>query len=290
MTALRFALVGDPVDHSRSPAMHAAAFRALGLAHRYEALRATADDVRRRVAELRAGSFAGLNVTAPHKRLALTLADEIDRSARRSGSCNVLCVRGGCVVAFDTDAAALVAQLEPLRVPLGARALVLGAGGAARSVVTALLEMGLGEVAVRARRREAAQELATALACPIVRDEPWRPAPQLEARTALIVQATSAEMAGAASPRDAQSAVPAHAQSAVPADARGAVAWDALGPATKVLDLVYEPAETGFLRAARARDLHASNGLGVLARQGALALELWLGRPAPLDAMRAALV
>lgn len=274
MSALRFALVGDPVAHSRSPALHAAAFRALGLPHGYQAIRATAADVRRVVGELRTGAFAGLNVTAPHKRLALSLADELDASARRSGSCNVLAVRGGRVVAFDTDSAALVAELEPLSISRGARVLVLGAGGAAGSVAAALLEIGFGEVAVRARRPTAARELATGLASAAVRDEPWRPAPALEARTALIVQATSAEMAGAE---------PAP-------NALDVVAWDALGPATVVLDLIYAPCETRFLRAARARGLRASNGLGVLARQAALALELWLGRPAPLEAMRAALV
>lgn len=276
MTALRFALVGDPVAHSRSPAMHAAAFRALGLPHTYEAIRATAGDVARLVAELRAGVFAGLNVTVPHKRLARSLADDIDASAARSGACNVLARRAGRVVAFDTDTRALAAELRVLldvRPAPRERALVLGAGGAARSAVAALVELGFASVAVRARRPTQAAQISAREAHATV--EPWAARPELEAGTTAIVQATSAGMSGA-EPGDAASEI---------------VAWGALPVHAIALDVVYAPPETPFLRAARARGLACANGLGMLARQGALALELWLGlEEAPLAAMRAAVV
>jgi shikimate dehydrogenase len=255
--------------------MHAAAFRALGLPHTYEAIRAGAEDVPRFVAELRAGGFAGLNITVPHKRLALSLADEVDPSAQRSGSCNVLSTRDGRVVAFDTDAAALAAEIEALGPARRDRALVLGAGGAARCAVVALAGLGFAEVAVRARRAAEAIAIASeqgAGTC-VVLAETWGPIPSYEERTAIVVQATSAGMTGGESGGDVVQAV--------------ALAW--LPPDTVAIDLVYAPPETLFLRAARAHGMRAVGGLGMLARQGARALELWLGRPAPLEAMRAAL-
>lgn len=274
---MRLALVGDPVAHSRSPAMHAAALRAMGLAHTYEAMRVTAEELPRVVAALRAGALLGVNVTVPHKRAALALADAVDPSAARSGSCNVLAVREGRVVAFDTDGAALADEVAALTGRRD-RALVLGAGGAARSAVRALADLGFAEIGVRARRPEQAAALARALDAG-TRAEPWAPSPRDEARTALVVQATSAGME--------RSGVDAAAEGATVA---AVVAWDALGEGAVALDVVYAPPETPFLAAARARGLSAENGLGMLARQGARALELWLGRPAPLAAMRAALV
>jgi shikimate dehydrogenase len=239
--------------------MHAAAFAALGVPHTYEALRVGEAELADVVQALRAGRFDGLNVTVPHKRRVLDLADDVEGSALVAGAANTL-VRtpAGRVVAHNTDAPALAAELEALaagRDLRGARALVLGSGGAARAARVALESLGAA-VAVRSR---ASGDLV--------------PSPDEEARTAVVVQATSAGMQGA----DAGDGVAA------------SVAWGALPPDAVALDVVYAPAETPFLRAARARGLRAANGLGMLARQGALALELWLGVPAPVAAMRAAL-
>lgn len=256
--ARRFAVVGDPVAHSKSPAMHAAAFRALGLPHRYEAVRVTEAELPEVVQALREGRFDGLNVTVPHKQRVLALVDDVDPSAQVAGAANTLVRTGGRVVAHNTDAPALAAEIAELasgRDLRGARALVLGSGGAAKAARVALESLG-ASVAIRSR---AAGNLA--------------PSAQEEAETAVVVQATSAGMTGAA-PGDAVAA---------------AVAWSALPGDAVALDVVYAPPDTPFLRAARARGLRAANGLGMLARQGALALELWLGVPAPLAAMRAAL-
>jgi shikimate dehydrogenase len=252
----RFAVVGDPIGHSRSPAMHAAAYRALGLPHTYEAIRAAADELPRVVQALRDGAYDGLNVTVPHKQRALELADEADASARLTGAANTL-VRtpDGRVVAHNTDAPALAAELRELAgewALRGQAALVLGAGGASRAAVAALAELGAAPVVVRARALSN-----------------WAPSPAAEATARAVVQATSAGMAGA-DPGEPVAAV---------------VAWDALPPDAVALDVVYAPPDTPFLRAARARGLRCRNGLGMLARQGALAFELWLGVPAPLEAM-----
>jgi shikimate dehydrogenase len=280
MTGRRFAVIGDPVAHSRSPAMHAAAYRALGLPYAYEAVRASADDLPRVVDALRSGAYDGLNVTVPHKERVLELVDRLDATAQGIGAANTL-VRAsdGSVVAHNTDARALAAELERLAQPgsrwSGARVLVLGSGGAARAAIAACAQLGVAEIAVRARafddpsRRDRFVQAAPA---PITA-QAFRASEASEKETLAVVQATSAGMKGA----DAGEVV---------ADA---VAWAALPASAVAIDVVYAPRSTPFLRAARARGLRCDDGLGMLARQGALAFELWLGRPAPLEVMRAAL-
>jgi shikimate dehydrogenase len=297
LKARRFAVVGDPVGHSKSPVMQGAAMRALGLPHTYEAVRATADELPGVVAQLRAGVYDGLNVTVPHKERVLALVDALDESARVAGAANTL-VRAsdGRLVAHNTDAPALAAELVRLAGspplvqeagasvsapawPAGGRALVLGSGGAARAAILALgVHLGIRDIAVRARAfADPARCDAFVRTAPHpVTPEPWAASPEGESRTIALVQATSAGMRGA----DGGGAV------------ASVVAWDALAPTAVAIDVVYAPRDTPWLDAARRRGLRCDDGLGMLARQGALALELWLadlGVKAPLEAMRAAL-
>jgi shikimate dehydrogenase len=279
MKARRFAVIGDPVGHSKSPAMHAAAYRALGLPHVYEAVRATAEEVPRVVDALRQGLYDGLNVTVPHKERVLPLVDAVQPGARAAGAANTL-VRAddGRLTAHNTDAPALAAELRALAGPgapwAGARALVLGSGGAARAAVAAFAELGVGEILVRARAFDdaARRERFLASAPAPVTLQSWAAARSEEGVLALV-QATSAGMTGG-SPGD---------------EVAGVVGWASVPDAAVAIDVVYAPRDTPWLRAARARGLRADDGLGMLARQGALALELWLGVPAPLDAMRRAI-
>jgi shikimate dehydrogenase len=280
MKPCRFAVVGDPVAHSRSPALHGAAYRALGLAHTYEAVRATASELPGVVDELRRGLFDGLNVTVPHKERVLAFVDDLDASARIIGAANAL-VRtpDRRVIAHNTDSPALAEELKRLEgcagPRSGRRALVLGSGGAARAAIAAFAALGVRDIVVRARafedpsRRDSFAGAAPApVAC-----QPWSALASSEEATLAVVQATSAGMKGA-DPGD------------IVADV---VAWSALPDGAVAIDVVYAPRDTPFLRAARARGLRCDDGLGMLARQGALAFELWLGIPAPLGAMRAAL-
>jgi shikimate dehydrogenase len=279
--------------------MQGAALRALGLPHTYEAIRATAEDLPDLVAKLRAGVFHGFNVTVPHKERVLALADERDESARVAGAANTLVrTADGRVVAYNTDAPALAAEIAALlpagRGLAGGRALVLGSGGAARAAIVALAaHLGAAEIAVRARGfGDAARRQAFVASAPYpVVAEPWQASSTGERRTLAVVQATSAGMHGA-DPGDAVAE---------------AVAWADLPPHAAALDVVYAPRDTPWLRAARGRGLVATDGLGMLARQGALALELWLRQgagqdgqepgergaegaiAAPLEVMRAAL-
>jgi shikimate dehydrogenase len=280
----RFALLGDPVAHSKSPRMHAAAYRALGMPHTYEAIRVAEHDLARYVALLRDGTFGGFNVTVPHKRAVLARVDRVYRSAAACGAANTLVCDAGAVVAHNTDAPALAVEIRRLAPGLatkpGPAALVLGTGGAARAAVAALaIDLGIARVVVRGRGKEQAfaAEMRPLLAAAGARArldaEPWAPRAETEREIDVVVQATSAGMEGG-EPGEA---------------AASAVAWADLAAAAVALDVVYAPADTPFLRAAAARGLDAASGLGMLARQGALAFELWLGVPAPYDAMLAAL-
>ena len=138
----RLAVLGHPVGHSRSPAMHKAALAALGLAEEwsYEAIDVSPADFEPRVRAMPAEGFAGANVTVPHKAAALALADKLSETAREIGAANTLSFADGEIRADNTDAGGLLAALPDS--PAGRRALVLGAGGAARAVVWALLREG----------------------------------------------------------------------------------------------------------------------------------------------------
>jgi len=281
MTPLRFAVVGDPVAHSKSPAMHSAALRTLGLPHTYEAIHATDSELPRIIAMLRDGVYAGLNVTVPHKERVLSLVDVFDGSATVAGAANALVRgKGGRIAAHNTDAPALAAELRRVAGSSGSwetsRALVLGSGGAARAAVAALgRHLGVPDIVVRARAfadASRARVFRETAPCPVT-TQPWAARVESEERTLVVVQATSAGMLGGP-PGEGVAAM---------------VDWRALPEDAVAIDVVYSPKDTPWLRAARERGLRCDNGLGMLAHQGALALELWLGVKAPLAAMRAAL-
>jgi shikimate dehydrogenase len=281
MRPLRFAVVGDPISHSKSPAMHRAAYRALGLPHGYEAIRASTTELGAVLARLRVGDLDGINVTVPHKEHVLALVDTLAESARTAGAANTI-VRSarGQLVAHNTDAPALAAELARLAgTPFawhGIRALVLGSGGAARGAVLALGRgLGVTDVVVRARRfDDEAQGHAFQQTAPsTVSIQAWRASPESERRTLALVQATSAGMRGGSEGESVARMV----------------SWEDVPREAVAIDVVYAPRDTPWLRAARARGLRCDDGLGMLARQGALALELWLGVEAPLAEMRAAL-
>jgi shikimate dehydrogenase len=271
--------------------MHRAAYRALGLPHEYEALRASSGELEGVVAKLRGGALDGINVTVPHKEHVLSLVDILDESARAAGAANTIVrTESGQLVAHNTDAPALAAELRALAGPAAelarlagspfpwreTRALVLGSGGAARGAVLALGRgLGVADIALRARRfndETRAASFGRTAPCP-VSTQAWRADPESEGRTLALVQATSAGMRGG---DDGETAA-------------RAVSWEHVRRDAVAIDVVYAPRDTPWLRAARARGLRCDDGLGMLARQGALALELWLGVTAPLAEMRAAL-
>jgi shikimate dehydrogenase len=284
----RFAVLGDPIAQSKSPAMHRAAFAALALPHEYEAVHTSADALPARMNELRAGLWHGFNVTLPHKQAVLALVDEVDPLAHTVGAANtVVRLDDGRLRAFNTDVPALGAELGALtgRMPARGCAIVLGSGGAARCAIAACaLYTHSTDIVVRARAFGTDPSRATKFAADMtdalsnlgrtVRVHTEGLAAGLrEPACSYVVQATSAGMLGAGSGE-------AVAQ---------AVAWSTLPAEAAAYDLVYNPPSTPFLRAAERAGLLFSDGRGMLARQGAIAFEHWLQVPAPFDAMRATL-
>ncbi len=263
-----FAVLGDPVAHSLSPAIQNAAFRAAGLDGRYVAIACEPDDVAPAMRTLaRAGG--GGNVTVPHKRRAAAALDRAAAAVGRTGACNTFWGEGARTCGDNTDVEgarrAVRAVLEgPAR---GARVLLVGAGGGARAAVAALVDEGAAEV--RVVNRTAARARAMAAEAGDARVRVVADVDVLEGRAFdLVLNATSLGLS---------------ARDPLP------VALDRLGSVGAVLDMVYAPAGTRLTAAARARGIPAMDGGEMLLRQGAAAFELWWGREAPLPAMRRAL-
>ncbi len=263
-------VVGSPVRHSLSPVLHNAAYEALGLDWAYLAFEVAPGDLGAAVRGATALGLRGLSVTTPHKDEAAALADHRSPAVRRLGAANTLTFSGGGTAADSTDGAGLLADLsESLGFdPAGSRCAVIGAGGAARAVVLALAEAGAAEVLVVNRtplRAFRAASLAPGVGRMAKPDE-------LDAAD-LVVQATPSGMLGA----DRQ-------EQAWPAG----VDPSRLGSGQIVVDLVYDPAETAFLRQAARFGAVTRNGLGMLVHQAALQVALWTGEHPPLRAMWAA--
>lgn len=258
----RLAVLGHPVGHSRSPAMHNAALAELGLAREwaYEAIDVAPDEFEPRVRAMATEGFAGANVTVPHKGAALALADALSETAREIGAANTLSFEAGEIRAENTDAQGLLDALPES--PAGRRALVLGAGGAARAVVWALTREG-AEVEVWNRTAQRAEHLCVELGgAPVAAPD--------QGAYELIVNTSAAGLHG----EDPFSELPLDP--------------DRFAPGQVVGDLVYGDRPSPLLEAASAAGAITVDGIEVLVRQGALSLELWTGRKPSLEAMRAA--
>jgi shikimate dehydrogenase len=245
--------------------MHNAALQAVGLqAWRYQKLPIPPDAFEATVRALEAAGFRGVNVTIPHKEAALALADSATDTARAVGAANTLTFTDGRIAADNTDVAGLLSTIPPRHDPRGRRALVLGAGGAGRAAVFALLQAGAADVMVWNRTPERAQRLCAELGGRAVRvAEP----------ADLIVQCTSVGLSGADDPFK-----------------RLPLAADGVSAGSCVVDMVYRAGGTAFLSAAKRSGADVVDALAVLVGQGAVALEHWTGRSAPIAVMRRAIV
>jgi shikimate dehydrogenase len=261
----RLGVLGWPVAHSRSPAIHNAAFAALGMDDwRYQLLPVPPALFTETARALGPSGFLGANVTIPHKRDALALADRVSETASAIGAANTLSFEpDGTIAAENTDGPGLISALE--RSPRGLRALVLGAGGSGRAAAWALHHAGAGEVLVWNRTFERAEELARDLGVRAARE----PEP-----ADLLVNCTSVGLERGAGDADELAEL--------------GLSFAAVGEYRYVVDLVYGAVPTRLLAAAREHGARTLDGLEVLVAQGALSFELWTGRPAPLEAMRLA--
>jgi shikimate dehydrogenase len=264
------AVIGYPVGHSRSPAMQTAALTEMKLAGEwtYGALEVAPEDFEFEVAELAAeGEYAGVNVTVPHKEAALAMADEASEAARAIGAANTLSFRDGQIVADNTDAGGLLRSL-PAASTAGGRALVLGAGGAARAAIWALANGAEPstppfEVDVWNRTEQRGESVARELGARAVTD----PDP---ADYSLIVNTTAVGLSG----EDPFEHLP--------------LSVDSFNAEQVVVDMVYGDEPSPLLAAAAAAGATTVDGLEMLVQQGALSLQIWTGEEPSLEAMRAA--
>ena len=255
-------LIGDPVEQSLSPLIQNAAFAALALDWAYVPLPVAGERLEEAVSGLVALGFAGANVTIPHKTAVVSFCDELDGVAERAGSVNTLVVRYGLVLGSSTDGPAVVDLVEPA----GARVLILGAGGGAQAVATALGDADAAALIVAARDAERAHALA-------VRLRTLFPDREISAQAGWPATADSADLVVNGTPiRDELPVEPVAGQ--------------------QIVDLAYRPdgKDTAFVAAARrAGCARVVDGLDVLLAQGAGAFERWTGLEAPSAVMSAAL-
>jgi shikimate dehydrogenase len=261
------AVIGCPVRHSLSPAMHNAAYRALGLDRVYVAFEVPPGSGPRAIEAMRAFGIDGLNVTMPHKHDVAAAVDRLTPAAQVLGAVNTVTrgPRRDELIGDNTDGAGFI---DTLRIdegfePAGRRCVVVGAGGAGRAVVRALADAGAAAITVVNRTPERAAA-AAALAGAIGRVGAAADAAEAD----LIVNATPLGMWGG--------------DGGLPVDPV------TLGPGQLVVDLVYHPAVTPLVDAARARGAAATNGLGMLIHQAAHAIRIWTGEDPPLEVMSAA--
>jgi shikimate dehydrogenase len=262
------------VEHSLSPAIHNAAFTALGLPWTYELIPVRPEEGERAIRELGEHGFVGANVTMPHKGAAARACTSLSEEAELSGAVNTLVVGEGSLAGHNTDVGGFAdfLTLDAGVDPRGRAALLFGSGGAARGCALALARLGLARLFVMARTRERGDHLVQIVEPLGTRLEvvAWDEAPTVAAQTVgtvdLVVNATPVGGSGEALP--------------LPPLAPG-------GAAT-VVDLLYRPSDTPLLAQARGAGARAFGGLGLLIRQAARSFELWTGRSAPLEAMRAA--
>jgi shikimate dehydrogenase len=285
------AVLGHPIRHSASPAMQNAGLAALGLNWRYLAFEVHPDELREAMQGAKAMKFIGLNLTVPHKLLAMEMVDALDESARTWGAVNTIRFEAQDAAGawqplhhfadsvpdkirahgFNTDADAIARSLEDdLGMKLaGARVLLLGAGGAGRVAALKLASENVSELFLVNRTMDKAEAIAAEIRgrSPGVKVTVGYPVGQVD----LLLNATSLGL----KPGDGSSLD----EKQFP-----------LKNAQAVYDMIYRPAETSLLKAAKAAGCRTSNGLGMLLHQGAKALEIWTGRSAPVELMRQALM
>lgn len=266
---LTIALLGHPVGHSLSPRIHNAAFGALGLPGHFVACDVLPERLETALAGLVALGFRGANVTIPHKEAVLPHLSDLSPAARAIGAVNTLVIDNGRISGHNTDHIGFLESLAPHRESLvGKRAVVLGAGGAARGVVHALQTgLRLAEILVLSRRPSQAQNLIDGV--PGARTAPYEDRDEAARQADLVINTTPVGML----PRGAESPVSPAAFRA------GQIAYD----------LIYNPARTTFLEHARREGAEAIGGLPMLVGQAAASFQLWTGREMPRQAVHRAL-
>lgn len=265
-------ILGWPVGHSLSPAMHNAAFADLTLDYSYIPLPVQPDQLEQAVQGLKSIGFVGANVTIPHKVTIMPFLDELDQSAQLAGAVNTIVIKQGKAIGYNTDAQGFVLSLAAKNITIKSKtAVIMGAGGAARAVVCGLLEQGITKIIIGTRSAIKAEEFVKTFPnYDNLQGCNWNEQTFKDAITQcdLLINCTPIGMQ-------------ANSQVALP------INWRDVQKDAVVCDLIYNPPLTQFLTDAQNCGHLIINGAGMLIEQGALAFELWTGEKAPRHIMLA---
>lgn len=265
-------VIGAPIAHSRSPALHGYWLRRYGIKGHYIPMEVAQADLREALQMLPRLGFVGLNVTIPHKETVLAMADIVTDRAALIGAANTLIFRkDGKIFADNTDGAGFIANLRqeaPQWQPTAGPAVLFGAGGAARAVIAALIEVGVPEIRVANRTRARAEALRSDFGAKVMVHD-WVQSASLLDDATTVVNTTALGMVG---------------------KPEFHLPLDALNPQALVTDLVYTPLRTAFLQEAEAAGCTVVDGLGMLLHQAAPGFERWFGQRPEVDAATRAAV
>jgi len=274
-------LIGNPVSHSLSPLMQQAALDELRIEANYVLWETPHDQLADKIASLRSSAMLGANVTIPYKENVVQLVDECDPFAARIGAINTIVNRDGRLFGYNTDAPGFITALIEFNAfnYIGKKVMILGTGGAARAAAMGLLENGVGEVVLLGRTETHLQNILRHLYTVSVKFHKTN-----HIKGALF---DDSEVTEALSNTDlVVNATPVGLKMD---ESKLLIDVNALPITTLVMDMIFNPPITPLLRTARAHGCQVLNGLSMLLFQGALAFELWTGRPAPIQIMQKAL-
>lgn len=266
-----YCIIGDPVQHSLSPLMQNAAFSALGIKSTYISFRVPSKDLKPSIESLKSIGIAGFNVTIPHKMSILQYIDELDDTASKSNAVNTVINDTGKLIGYNTDIYGFIQPLYRRNIDFkGKKVLIIGAGGAAYAIVTALsYEKGIEEIRVVNRSSHNASKLVEhALKLGLnTHKEDFENLCKLALQSDLIINSTSIGLNNESSP----------------------IERNYLNPNSIVYDIVYKPIDTDLIRKAKEVNAKVVYGYEMLIAQGAQAFKIWTGCDAPIDAMKKAL-
>jgi shikimate dehydrogenase len=262
-------VMGDPIAQSKSPLMHGAALKALGIPGAYVPLHVKPEDLGEAVHAIRVLGFLGVNVTIPHKVAVMTYLDRLDESAVAIGAVNTIVNDDGILTGYNTDGIGYVRSLkaEAISDLSGARIMVIGAGGASRGIVAALLQEAPSSIIIANRTADKAQELAAV----------WSASGSV---TGISLDDMTARL------KDVDVLINTTSVGMYPHVEDMPVDPALLHKGMVVSDLIYNPLHTRLLTESRERGCIIHGGLGMFVYQGAYALEYWTGQSAPVDIMR----
>ena len=264
-------VIGNPIEHTLSPIMYNAAFKAFKLDFAFLAFKVKAADVEKAVSGMRALGIHGLNVTMPHKSAVINYLDEVDQAAKAIGSVNTILNKDGRLFGFNTDGVGALQALRENGVePRGKKVLLLGAGGAARAIAYTLAREA-DELVILNRTAKQAAELANLLKQTFDRK---------------VVADTLSSNAIKDTLQDSDVLINATSVGMKPNANQTPVAFEWLRPDLAVMDIVYNPVETKLAKDAKAAGAKVVSGFEMLIYQGAASFEIWTGHSAPVEVMR----